>query len=76
MYDISGADFENLTILGAKTQRAVGGEHLGCPFYLFAADQLDLDRFADGVACSLIRGGDVTRPVGARVIVQAFQFVQ
>jgi hypothetical protein len=60
VYDISGADFENLSILCAKTQRAVGGESFGCPFGLLAAGQLDPDRFADGIARRLIRGGDVT----------------
>src|SRR6266498_2381060 len=76
VYDISGADFENLSILGKKTQRAVGGKPFGCPFNLFTADQFDPDRFPNGVARHSIRGGDVSWPVGARVIVQAVQFSQ
>ena len=76
MYDISGADFENLFILGAKTQRAVGGQSFSRPLNPFAADQIDPDRPADGVARRLIGGGDVTWPMSARVIVQALQFSQ
>jgi len=76
VYDISGADFENLSILGKKTQRAVGGKPFGCPFNLFTADQFDPDWFPNGVARHSIRGVDVSWPVGARVIVQAVQFSQ
>src|SRR2546428_13809447 len=67
VYDISGADFENLSILGKKTQRAVGGKPFGCPFNLFTADQFDPDRFPNGVARHPIRGADASWPRAARV---------
>src|SRR5207247_3153480 len=74
VYDISGADFENLSILGKKTQRAVRGKPFGCPFNLFTADQFDPDRFPNGVARHSIRGGDVIWPVAARGVVQSVPF--